>query len=262
MQDRHINRDKYFFEQNFTTKNYVLPFIADIITVDKGTSVLEVGCGEGGNLVPFINAGCQRVVGVDISEQKITNAQQYLNRYSSGNAIELIHDDIYNLTPSVIGQFDIIFARDVLEHIHDQNRFLRIIKQFLKPNGKLFLGFPSWQNPFGGHQQICESRVLSKLPFFHLLPRLLYSWILKLFGESDQKVGCLLEIKETGISIERFERIATKELYKIEKRDLYFINPNYQIKFGLKPRKASKLIVALPFVRNFILTSNYYLLSL
>jgi len=148
-----------------------------------------------------------------------------------------------------------------LEHIHDQNKFMGFVKKFLNPTGKIFFGFPPWYNPFGGHQQICESKILSKFPYFHLLPKFLYKGILKIFGESEAKIDALLEIRETGISIERFERILNNENYKIDKRTFYLINPNYEVKFNLKPKEQFKTISSLPFVRNFLTTAGYYLVS-
>lgn len=34
-----------------------------------------------------------------------------------------------------------------------------------------------------GHQQIAKGKIISHLPFIHLLPRFLYRWLLKLCGE-------------------------------------------------------------------------------
>ena len=99
------------------------------------------------------------------------------------------------------------------------------------------------------------------LPFFHLLPVSIYRSILKLFGESDITIAGLLEIKETGISLERFERICHKNSYIIKSRILYFINPNYQIKFGLKPRKTFKSLNNIPYLKNFYNTCGYYLIA-
>ena len=52
MQKRHTDRESYFDEQSQTSKNYYIPYIKEVIghIPDK---VLEVGCGEGGNLLPF-----------------------------------------------------------------------------------------------------------------------------------------------------------------------------------------------------------------
>lgn len=44
-----------------------------------------------------------------------------------------------------------------------------------------------------------------------------------------------MEVKETGLSIERFERILKQDGYRIVKMQHYLINPNYEIKFRMKP---------------------------
>ena len=262
MQERHKDRSKYFNEQSITTEKYVIPFISDVKSINKETSVLEIGCGEGGNLLPFIKIGCKKIVGIDMSKKKIENAKEFFSSPENSNNIELIHKDIYNIHHEEIGRFDIIIMRDVLEHIHGQEKFMNFVKRFLNPNGKLFLGFPPWYNPFGGHQQICNSKFLSKLPYFHILPTFIYKFILKSFGETKKRIEVLIEIKKTAISIERFERIIKKENYKKDKRTFYFINPNYVTKFGLKERKSWRIITLIPFFRNFFITTNYYLISL
>ncbi len=261
MQERHTNREKYFNEQGITVTKYVLPFIDEVKKIDKHTSVLEIGCGEGGNLSPFVKLGCKRIVGVDMSKGKIENARTYFDKMENSDNIEFIVSDIYDINAEDIGQFDIIITRDVLEHIHGQERFMKYVKRFMKPDAKFFLGFPPWYNPFGGHQQMCKSKFLSKTPYFHILPNFIYKFILKLFGETEAKIIGLLEVKETRISIERFQRIIKRENYTVDKRVFYFINPNYEVKFGLKPRKAWALIAAIPFLRNFFITTNYYVIS-
>jgi 2-polyprenyl-3-methyl-5-hydroxy-6-metoxy-1,4-benzoquinol methylase len=259
MQERHLDRARYFSEQSITTSKYVIPYVSQVLPVTQEISVLEIGCGEGGNLMPFLEIGCARIVGVDMAKNKIENARAFYKDHPKSAGIEFIAANIYDIDD--LGQFDLIITRDVLEHIHGQEAFMEHVKKFLKPCGKFFLGFPPFNNPFGGHQQICESKILSKLPFFHLLPMSAYKWVLKTFGESAKKIENLLEIKETGITIERFEGILKRKGYKKDKTLFYFINPNYEIKFKLKPREQLKMISSIPYVRNFLITTNYYIVS-
>lgn len=259
MQKRHKNRQQYFNEQATTTAKYVVPFLQQVTDIDQNTTVLEIGCGEGGNLKAFLDLGCKKVVGIDMAEVRIEQAKQFFAGHKFEQNIELIAADIYKIKN--LPKFDVIITRDVLEHIHGQEKFMKFVRNFLKPEGKFFLGFPPWQNPFGGHQQICRSKILSKLPFFHILPKQIYRSILKIFGETPKMQEVLLEIKQTGITIERFERILKNTDYKIDKRIFYFINPNYQIKFDLKPRKQLELISAIPYFRNYFITTNYYIVS-
>ena len=135
------------------------------------------------------------------------------------------------------------------------------VKQFLKKEGKFFLGFPPWQMPFGGHQQGCKNKLLSKLPYYHLLPTPIYKAILKGGGEKELVINNLIEIKETGISIERFKSILSRENYRVDKVEFFIINPNYEVKFNLKPRIQLNVLNSIPVLRNFVTTCCYYLIS-
>lgn len=125
----------------------------------------------------------------------------------------------------------------------------------------IFISFPAWQMPFGGHQQICKSFILSHLPFFHLLPTKLYRFILKLFNESDACVRELMSIKQTQCSIETFEKEVCNAQLTITNRTFYFINPHYETKFNLRPRLLNTHLSHIPYIRNYFTTSCFYILS-
>ncbi len=259
MQKRHRDPQRYFNEQTLSTRKYIIPFIQAQKEIKSSFQVLEIGCGEAGNLKPFLELGCF-CTGVDYSLSKIERAKELYSTLDFNNKLTLISDDIYN-SNEYLSRFDIIIIRDVIEHIHDQDKFLGLIKNLMSPNAVIFLAFPPWQNPFGGHQQMCKSKALSNLPFFHLLPKSIYRSVLKSFGETENTISGLLEIKETGISLERFERLTEKNNYTVLMKTLYFINPNYEVKFGLKPRKLPTILGKLPYFRNFVTTCGYYLIS-
>lgn len=260
MQERHKKRDKYFAEQSYTTEKYVIPFIENVMPIGRETEILEIGCGEGGNLKPFLDRG-SKVTGVDILETKIQNGRKFFKDHKNKDRLQLIASDIYSPPPELDKQFDLIVMRDVLEHIHDHEKFLNYVKKFLKPGGHFFLGFPPWQNPFGGHQQMCHNRILSKTPWFHLLPGKLYPGLMKVTGEPPVRIEELLEIKDTRITIEKFEKIIKRENYRVQKKTFWLINPNYEIKFNLKPRKMNQIISSTPYFRNFFITTCYFILT-
>lgn len=259
MQERHKNKKRYFDEQAQTTAKFVIPYLEDVMKLTPETEVLEIGCGEAGNLKPFVDLGC-KATGIDIACGRIKLAEEFFASHKNNNNLTLICNDIYDVDPAG-KKYDLIIMRDVIEHIPNQEKFMGFVKSFLKKNGKFFLGFPPWQNPFGGHQQIINSKILSKLPYFHLLPKSIYKSVLKAFNESDSKIKGLMEIWETRISIERFERIIRKEKYKTEKRTFYLFNPNYHTKFGIQPRKQIWPVTAIPWLRNFFTTAMYYVIS-
>jgi SAM-dependent methyltransferase len=256
MQERHKNRNKYFREQAYTTEKYCIPFIQEVLPVGSTQKVLEVGCGEGGNLMPFLDLGCE-CVGIDIACNKIDNGIKYFEDHNHYSNLRLMCQDFF--TWETEEKFDLIYLRDVLEHLPKRDVFMGKVKHLLKPGGKMFLGFPPWQNPFGGHQQICENKLLSKLPFYHLLPRPLYKWLLRMGGESAARIEGLMEVRDTRISIGEFYRLVKNNNYGIDRQLFFLFNPNYQIKFGLKPRKQPLYFV--PFLRNFIITTCYFVVS-
>lgn len=254
----HADRKRYFDIQVMNAEKYVIPFIEEKFPVRTGMRVLEIGCGEGGVLKAFVNKGCEGL-GVELDTPRIDDALKFLPDDVAARKIRFVAKDIYlvDIEKDFSGRFDIIVLKDVIEHIHDQPKLIGWMKNFLNPGGIVFFGFPPWYMPFGGHQQMCRSR-LSKLPYIHLLPRGIYRWILK---KKKEPVEALMEIRDTGISIERFEKICRKEGYVFLHKRHYLLNPIYEWKFGWKPRKQAGLIKAIPFLRNFLTTCVYYIIQ-
>lgn len=257
MQKRHQNRGAYFNELATTSKKYFIPYIDRFKRIEAGMNVLEIGCGEGGNLLPLSQMGC-RVTGVDMAEARI---QEAIHFFAENQATgDFIASDIF-LLKHLEASFDLILCHDVYEHLNNKPIFLSNLQKYLKPDGIVFMSFPAWQMPFGGHQQICKSALLSHFPFIHLLPVWAYKKVLQWGGESNGCIEELLEIKQTRASIEPFEALLHEKQFQVVDRTLYFINPHYEIKFGLKPRKLSKALAAIPYLRNFLTTSCFYIIK-
>lgn len=256
----HADRKRYFDIQVLNSEKYIVPFIKASFSLFKGMRILEIGCGEGGVLKPFLDRGAI-CTGVEFDKTRTENGSKWLAEEIEEGSLFFVEKDIYDTdVESLGGKFDIIILKDVIEHIHDQSRLLARLKDFLSPSGIIFFGFPPWQMPFGGHQQLCKNS-LSKVPYFHLLPRSLYKGVLKLFKEPEHVITDLLEIKDTGISIERFEKIVKKNNYDIVAETHYLINPIYEYKFNLQPRKQNRVISNLPYIRNFFTTCVYYIIK-
>ncbi len=251
----HTNKDHYFGMQKWVTTEYVIPYLADVIDLNGKLDILEVGCGEAGVLASFLEKGYNGV-GIELSPHRAETARAYLKEAIDAGKASILNENIYDVDPQKNPhlRFDAIVLKDVIEHIPNQEKFIPVLKQFLKKDGVIFFGYPPWWMPFGGHQQICKSKFLSLLPWFHLLPRSMYKGVLNLFNEPKPIVDELMDIKSTGITIERLKRILKKEKYKVVKEDLWLINPIYTKKFGFKPVKQ---FVNIPYLRNIISTCQY-----
>jgi SAM-dependent methyltransferase len=224
--------------------------------------VLEIGCAEGGVLKAFTDRGCF-CTGVELSSSKIANAQIFMKEEIEVGLVKFICKNIYDLDfkAEFAHQFDLIVLKDTIEHIPNQYKIISYLKYLLKKDGHIFFGFPPWSMPWGGHQQICASKFLMFLPYFHLLPQNVYQFILKSFSESPSKIQDLLEIKETGISSLRFEKIINRCQFTIKSTRFYLINPIYFYKFRWKPTKQFLLLQNSPWLRDIFSTTVYYLVK-
>lgn len=258
--DFHKDKQTYIKYQHDNAVQYVIPFIERKLKLKEGMEVMEIGCAEGGVLKAFIERGCKGT-GVELMPARYEMAKQLLADEIEKGKAEIIHKNIYDLDADsgYQARYDLIILKDVIEHIHDQDKVLAYLRLFLKKGGHIFFGFPPWQMPFGGHQQIAKSKILSRLPYYHLLPMSLYKGILKSLGEKERTVEDLAEIKETGISIERFEKLIKKNAYTIQEKEFYLINPIYKYKFNLSAKRQYPWLSAIPYFRNFLTTCVYYL---
>jgi SAM-dependent methyltransferase len=256
---QHTDIDEMIRQQRENSSMYVLPFVEKTLNIGPNVKVLEIGCAEGGVLKPFFDKGCI-TIGVDLDKVRIERANaHFATEISTGKmqiTLENIYDDAFK--NRYAHYFDLIILKDVIEHIYEQEKFIPFLKTLLKEKGQVFFGFPPWYMPFGGHQQLAISKWASKLPYYHLLPRFMYRGILKIAGETDSRVEELMEIKDTQISIERFEHIVKNSGFNIVNKQWFLINPIYKYKFGLKPRKQNFLFGAIPGLRNFLTTCAYY----
>jgi SAM-dependent methyltransferase len=255
----HVDDKARFDQQVENSRNYVLPFVQRTMDVGPQTSVMEIGCGEGGVLKPFAEKGA-RCLGVDLDPPRIDLANGFLAEEVASGQMTFMLKNVYDVDflEANAGGYNLIILKDTIEHVPEQDLFIPYLKKFLKPGGQIFFGFPPWQMPFGGHQQVAIGKWTSKVPYYHLLPRFLYKALLKVGGESEGKIQELMEIRDTHISIERFEAIIKRSGLKVLCKRHYLINPIYRYKFGLKPRRQIKLITAIPYLRDFLTTCVYY----
>ncbi len=262
MYEFHTDKSRYFDMQYRVTREFILPYLREHTKSKSWDRVLEIGCGEAGVLKCFVEEG-SFCTGIELSEARIASAEQFHAEALAKSRIEFVNRNIYDIQPEhdLGGRYDLVLLKDVIEHIPSQNEFLHLLPFFLREGGVVFFAFPPWQMPFGGHQQVCRSKVLSHLPYFHLLPAGLYRFVLRLFGESRETIAALMDIQRTGISIERFERYLKSSGFRIRAVRHYFFNPIYSFKFGIQPRVLPAILSAIPYLRDFITTSSYYIVD-
>lgn len=115
--------------------------VAELLDVNEGQEILDVGCGTGGAVHVFGSrvGGAGRVVGLDISKTMIDEAR----RRTAGLSlpIEFRQGDAHRL-PFPDNSFDRCFALRLLEIIDDPVAVLIEMYRVLRPGGRLYINAP------------------------------------------------------------------------------------------------------------------------
>ena len=102
----------------------------------EGKSALDVGCGAGLLAEPLARLGAS-VTGIDASPEVIEVARQHAAR--QGLAIDYRAGDVQALE----GEFDLMTAMEVIEHVADPAAFVKALARRLAPGGLLVMSTPN-----------------------------------------------------------------------------------------------------------------------
>lgn len=113
-----------------------------------GAAVLSSGCGMGGSLVAYHEAGAAEVVGVEVDAEFVHLTRLRVAPIATARVIEAAPD---GRLPFERGRFDIIESMDVIEHVDDPLRYLRDLRRVLAPDGLILLVTPNRLWPVEQH---------------------------------------------------------------------------------------------------------------
>jgi len=120
--------------------------------------VLEIGSGIGNISEQFINFG-QSIHLTDIRD----NYLEFLRHKFSEDKnvlgidkLDLVHPDFDNQYAHLIGEYDAVFALNVVEHIEDDLQAIANCKKLLKKGGRLLILVPAYQSLYNGFDKALE----------------------------------------------------------------------------------------------------------
>lgn len=111
----------------------------------KSAKILDIGCGNGSIVWWLQQQGYTESGGIDISPEQIQIGQDL-------GVKNIVCEDLFAFLEKNTAQYEIIIARDVLEHFakSDVVRILQSCQSALSANGKLIVHVPNGESPFFG----------------------------------------------------------------------------------------------------------------
>jgi SAM-dependent methyltransferase len=106
-----------------------------------GRRVLDAGCGTGYGSFYLATHGAGSVVGVDISDEALAEA----DRLYRSDTLRFLKGDVERLTavPELNGPFDVVVNLENLEHLHDGPQFVAEARRVLADDGALVVSSPN-----------------------------------------------------------------------------------------------------------------------
>ncbi len=128
------------------------------------TSVLEVAAGGAALCACLALDGC-RVTANDLRKEHIENA---VRSFHNGASIRVQAGNLFQLDPAAIGQYDLVVACEIVEHVAHTIDFLKQLKRFVAPGGRILLTTPNgsyFRNRLPTHSMIDDFRALEEQQF-------------------------------------------------------------------------------------------------
>lgn len=125
-----VKEENYWFQRHLVAYRYLLPLA-------EGKRVLDLGSGEGYG-ADLLASRALEAVGVDLAPEAIYHARSTYQRPN----LRFHYGDIYSL-PFEDGSFDLVCSLQVIEHLHEPERFMREAARVLSPEGTCALSTPN-----------------------------------------------------------------------------------------------------------------------
>lgn len=178
----------------------------------RGKTVIDFGCGTGLESVALCENGAKRVIGIDISDSRLAEAERRARDFGVA--------DRCTFAKETQERGDVVFSLDSFEHFDDPEAILNQMIGLAAPGGQVLISFGwPWYHPYGGH-------LFSIFPWAHLIftEQAFIRW------RSDFKSDGATRFHEVegglnGMSIRRFHSIIEKSPHRSAQINLVPIRP-------------------------------------
>jgi SAM-dependent methyltransferase len=249
--------DRYYFGYQYGLgTQYIVPYLRSQKVPLAGKRICEIGCGEGGVLAALADEGATYALGIDIRQEALDRADKFFPALGINSEFK-IHDVTNQQTPPEWREsFDFVTLRDVMEHLDDTLGSLRHVMDFLRPGGYLYVVFPPYYSPFGGHQHALAN-LLGKLPFIQFFGDKIFNRLIKSGRSID--IEEVTRLRSIRLTIDKFRAAVTAAGLEMIDEELFFLRPVFKLKFGIDPLKVN-FLKRIPFLREVAALEASYLL--
>lgn len=237
--------DKYYWGYMYDLGvSTIVPLMLEKGIFKCGDKVAEIGSAEGGVLHALAEAGASEAVGTDIAVERIKTGE-YITKIT-GLDVKYSSHDIITEEPlqEWLNRYDLVILRDVIEHLESAYTALINIRKIMKPGGFLYVSFPSYYSPFGGHQHTLAGNFITKLPYLHYLPKNMFVNAISSGRSQDRQE--VLRLRHIRLTPRKFKQAIEKSRLRIFKEEYYLIRPVYKAKFGIPALKNPQFLNFFP----------------
>ena len=247
----------YFEYQRAVAREAVLPWLRPRVRLE-GAAVADFGAHQGGLLDEVrASTGAASGLGVELNEAVVASSP-----FVSDERFRLEVGDLTALDPQA-GPFDLLFLHDVLEHVVDVERVLAAAAARLTPGGRLFVAFPPYRSPFGGHQHLAAGWARAA-PYLHYLPGRAFFRLARPganeYMSSADSLSDLVSVRRTRLTLGRAEHAFGAAGLRVVARRLFLVRPEHTLRYGV-PTVGAGPLGAWPVLRELAVSGAYYLLA-
>jgi 2-polyprenyl-6-hydroxyphenyl methylase/3-demethylubiquinone-9 3-methyltransferase len=130
----------------------------------KPKRVLEVAAGDAA-LSACLAMNGSTAFANDLRAENLANA---VSNFTNSESIQCLPGNLFDLDPEKIGQFDLVIACEIVEHVAHTVEFLQQLRKFLAPAGRILITTPNgayFRNKLPTHSQIKDFKALEKDQF-------------------------------------------------------------------------------------------------
>jgi SAM-dependent methyltransferase len=153
-------------QSSWMTADELRGFI-NLLKIDASSKVLEVGSGSGGPALFLAESTGCTLVGVDVNEFGVNNANELARQRSLNERVKFEMVDASRPLPFEANSFDVVFSNDVMCHIPERQKVLRDWYRVLNPGGRMLFTDALVITEIVSHEEIAKR---SSIGLYYYVP--------------------------------------------------------------------------------------------